>query len=361
MKNISLITSGLLLSSTLVFAADSIDQAFKEGKVEGSLNIYTVNTDNKGGNANSAFTSGDIELAYETATYMGFSAKAGFVGAHVFDEKYDGDAADIASNAIMSEANIKYANEAFSLTLGRQAIDLEWLGDFNEAAVAQINAVPNTEITLGYSDKQAVAGVDEVSEKFEKVNGKDGIYVIDVKYTGLENVELNPYFYSAPDLANFYGLKASYSTDMINALAHYAASNEDVSATEDGSIAHIELGATIGEVTAAVGYIKTDKDGGTGSIAEFGDNISPFEDGNYVYDVDAKTIYGAIGYEISGISLSALYGETKYSSTKENELNLSAEYSFTDSLSAAALYADINNDDSTADYNKVLASVSYSF
>ncbi|XPV53182.1 MAG: hypothetical protein ACNI3H_13265 [Halarcobacter ebronensis] len=38
----------------------------------------------------------------------------------------------------MTEAYLKYANESFSLTAGRQAIDLEWLGDYNEAVVAQL-------------------------------------------------------------------------------------------------------------------------------------------------------------------------------------------------------------------------------
>lgn len=361
MKKISLITSSLLLSSTLVFATDSIDQAFKEGKVEGSLNIYTVNNDNKGGNENTAFTSGDIELAYETASYMGISAKAAFVGAHIFTEKNDGNADDIASNAIVSEANIKYANEDFSLTLGRQAIDLEWLGDFNEAAIAQVTLVPNTTITLGYVDKQAVAGVDEISEKFEKINGKDGAYVVDVKFNIEEGIELNPYFYSAPNLADFYGLKASYSSDMINAIAQYALSNEDMINTKDASIGHIEVAATIGDVTASIGYIKTDKDGGTGSITKFGENISPFEDGNYVYDFDAKTTYAAIGYSISNIDLALLYGQTKYAQDKEKELNLTADYSISDTLSASVLYADIEANDSSNDYNKVLASLSYSF
>ena len=39
-KKVSLVVSGLILSSTMTFAADTIDSAFKEGKVTGSLGIY---------------------------------------------------------------------------------------------------------------------------------------------------------------------------------------------------------------------------------------------------------------------------------------------------------------------------------
>ena len=53
---------------------------------------------------------------------------------------------------------------------------------------------------------------------------------------------------------------------MFGAVAHYAASNEDVTGTEDGSIGHVELNTKISDFTAAAGYIKTDKDGGAGVI-----------------------------------------------------------------------------------------------
>ena len=361
MKKINLITSTLLLSSTFAFGADSIDTAFKEGKVSGSLNLYTENYDHKT-TTDSGFNSGDIELSYETGNFMGLSGKVGFVGAHEFSEKENGDADILASKALMSEANLTYAIDGASLTVGRQAVSLEWMGDYHEAAIATITAVQDTTIVLAYSDKVAVAGFDEMSEKFEKFNGKKGAYVVDVKYTGLAGIELNPYYYTLPDTADSYGLKATYSADMFGAVAHYATADVDGN-SDDDSIVHIEGNASVAGLSFALGYIKTDKDAGADDIGAGDDNISPFEEGNYVYDVDAKTMYGSIGYEIVGINLGLLYGETKYGATddKEKELNLMVDYSFTDSLSASALYADINAENSANDYNKFLASVTYSF
>jgi hypothetical protein len=367
-KTISLITSGLILSSSMAFGADSIDSAFKEGKASGSINLYTVSQDNKAGNADSAFSSGDIEVSYETGIFNGFSGKVSFIGAHVFDEKNTGDADDIASKSLLSEANLKYSMEGASVTVGRQAVDLEWMGDYHEAVVAAITAVPDTTIVLGYTDKMAVAGVDEVSENFSKVNGTDGAYVLDIKYAGIEGVELNPYFYTAPDAFDFYGLKATYSSDMFGGTAHYASSDVDkawgtTNSKEDGSIGHVELNTTLAGISAALGYIKTDKNGGVGAMDSLGDNISPFEDGNQVYEADAKTTYGSLGYSVVGIDLGALYGQTTYGTAddKEKELNLTVGHSFTDSLSASLLYADIKAESSSDDYNKVLATVSYTF
>ena len=357
-NKVSLVACGLLLSSSFAFGANTIDSAFKEGKVSGSLSAYGVTQDNKTGD-DSGFTSGAISLAFETAAINGFSAKAGFIGVHEFGEENNGDADDIASKALMTEAYAQYSNDVVTAMIGRQAIDLEWMGDFHEAAVVAVTAVPDTTIVLGYTQKIAVAGVDEISEKFEKVNGNKGAYVLDVKYAGLEGIEFNPYAYSAPDLADWYGLKATFTADMFGVVAHYAASSEDTQ--DDGSIGHLELNGNIENLSAAVGYIKTDKDVGAGNIAEYGDNISPFEDGNYVYDADASTIYGSLGYTLAGVELGALYGQTEYADDKEKELNLTVGYSFTESLAASVLYADIDANSSSDDYNKVLANVEYTF
>ena len=357
-NKVSLVACGLLLSSSFAFGANTIDSAFKEGKVSGSLSAYGVTQDNKTGD-DSGFTSGAISLAFETAAINGFSAKAGFIGVHEFGEENNGDADIIASKALMTEAYAQYSNDVVTAMIGRQAIDLEWMGDFHEAAVVAVTAIPDTTIVLGYTQKVAVAGVDETSESFEKVNGNNGAYVLDVKYAGLEGIEFNPYAYSAPDLADWYGLKATFTADMFGAVAHYAVSSEDTQ--DDGSIGHVELSTTVSDFTAALGYIKTDKDVGAGYMSAVGDNISPFEDGNYVYAADASTIYGSLGYTLAGVELGALYGQTEYADDKEKELNLTVGYSFTESLAASVLYADIDANSSSDDYNKVLANVEYTF
>ena len=349
-NNVSLIACGLILSSSFAFGADTIDAAFKEGKVSGSLIGYSVITEN-----DDTLSTGSVGVNYETASFKGLSGKVGFFGGHEFE----GSATSVfTDNAIMNEASLTYALDTIgSLTAGRQAIDLEWMGDYHEAVVAAITAIPDTTIVLGYSDKKAVAAEDEITP-FAKFNGTKGAYVTDIKYTGLKSIEFNPYYYSVPDLASWYGLKTTFTADMFGALAHYAASNEDTQ--EDGSMAALELNTSISDVSLAVGYIMTDKDGGIGSMDSVGDNYEPMDDGSAIYEADAKMVYGSVGYEISGVTLGALYSQTKINSDKENELNLTVGYSFTDSLSASLLYADIDTEINTdKSYGTVL--VAYSF
>ena len=288
---------------------------------------------------------------------MGVSAKAGFAAGHAMAD------GNLENDALMTEAYIKYANDMFSITGGRQAIDLEWMGDYHEAVVAAITAIPDTTIVLGYSNQKAVADEDEIGD-FEQI-GTDGAYVADVKYTGLEGIEFNPYAYSVPDIADWYGLKTTFTADMFGVVAHYAASSEDTQ--DDGSMAAIELNTEIAGISAAVGYIKTDKDGGIGSMAAVGDNYEPLDSGNAIYLEDAKMLYGSLGYSIVGIDLGALYGETTYKSAdyKEKELNLTAGYSITESLGTSLLYANINGDEAdangTVDQDYVSLTVAYTF
>ena len=363
-QTISLVTCGLILSSTMSFGADSIDAAFKEGKASGSLALYGEKYDYKGGDKDTGFGNGNATVAFETGSFYGLSAKAEFKGNLKLGEVEHNDHDNAyLNNSLMTEAYIKYATEGFSLTAGRQAIDLEWLGDYNEAVVAAITAIPDTTIVLGFANRQAESGID-LSEDFEDINDNKGAYVLDVKYAGFDGVELNPYFYTAPDALDWYGLKATFTTDYFGAIAHYAASSVDNSVgVEDGSIGHVELNTEVAGLSAAVGYIKTDKDGGVGLMDVAGDNINPFDDGNYVYDLDARTVYGSLGYTIADVELGALYGQTTYGSNddKESELNLTAAYPITETLTASILYGDVNAEVSGDDYNKVLASVEYTF
>ncbi|MFY4786364.1 Opr family porin [Aliarcobacter butzleri] len=381
MKRLSLITCGLVLSSSFVFANEvkTFDDAFKSGKASGSLGLYGKHIDYSGTQPNydgtkqvgkAGYLNGYGVLGYETASLYGFSAKTEFRGnldlGEINNDDRKSGIAPFENNALMTEGYLKYANDAFFVSAGRQAIDLEWLSDYHEAVVAGITAVPDTTIVLGWTKRKAESTA-ELSEDFWKINENKGAYVADIKYTGFTGIELNPYYYSAPDVADWYGLKTTFSTEYVGGIAHYVQGNTDKKVgTDDESIAHLELNTEIDGFTAAVGYIKTDKDAGATIMTVAGDNISPFEDGNHNYDIDAKTVYGSLGYTISDVTFGALYGQTKYGTDriKENELNLSASYAFSESLATSLLYVNVDTETSAndePDYDKWIATIEYTF
>jgi hypothetical protein len=361
-KILSLATMSCLATSGVM--AESLSEAFKNGKVSGDIVLHAERQNNNGTTLDAGFTNGSLGLSYETGEYKGFKASVGFRANSDFSEVENGDFGEDETKALLHTANISYNSEFIDVIVGRQEIDLEWMGDFHEAYVAVLKPTRNLALVLGYSDKIAVADPDAKLEKFTKI-GEDGVYVFDAKYSGIEGLGLNAYYYSANDIADWYGTKVDYDTDMFGATAHYARSNVDaLIASQDGSIFHIEARGAFADFNLKTGYITTDKDIGVdGIMNNIGDNISPFEDGNQVYVADSNTYYFGASYTIAGVELGAIYGQSKYGATndKEKEFNFSADYGVTDELSLGFLFVDLSAQNSTDDYNRIGFTASYAF
>lgn len=360
MKKISLIAASLVFATGLA-AQNSFDKAVAGGTVSGDVTLYGERVSPDQGD-DAGFTMGSIGLGYETADYNGFKASVGARANHDFSEKNDGDydgGEDVKS--IFHTANISYANDMFGLTIGRQEIDLEWMGDFHEAVVAGITAIPDTTVVLGYSNRMGVADADAVLEDFAKI-GEDGAYVIDAKYEGIEGLVVNPYYYNADDVASWYGLKGDYDTDMFGVTAHIASSSEDAAGADDGQVIHFEARGSVSGIDLAAGYITTDEDAGVGSMAAVGDNIDPTEEiGDAIYAADADTFYLSVGTEVSGIGLGAMYAKTDYANSEAQEINLAVDYGVTENLSVGALYINVEDDNAIGDFDKISLTVEYSF
>ena len=403
MKKLSLVVSTIMLSSTLFAASSfeedttgalkkestkksedvtSIDEAFKEGKVSGTIALYgqKVKNDNRNVARNLAYGNGHLGIAYETASFYGLNAKIEAKGNLKLGEQHKHDWKDNApfeNSALITQAYLQYElDNVISLKGGRFEGEYEWLTDYQQGGVIEILPIPDTVIALGYSNKKAESGID-LSEDFHKPDlTNKGVYFLDIQNKSLDIVTFNPYFYEMPDFGNFYGLKVSLDTDFFGINAQYAKSHANSTTyidengndykLEDGYIANLELVGKISDFEATLGYAKTSDKGGANMITAFGDSISPFEDGNYFYDLDAKTSYVNLTYSIFGVDLGALYGITKYSDGtdkfKEKELNLSVAYGFTDNLSAGLMWVNVDtNNSNDTKYNKYLASVEYSF
>jgi len=374
MKKIYISTiAAAILSTGAMAESNSIKEAFANGKASGDISVFSENVSKNGANKDSGFIMGSAGLNYETDSFNGFKVNLGFRTNHKINEKEDGDyigSNDTISNdddveAAMSTANISYTNGDATFIAGRQEIDLEWMGDFHEAVVGVFNYVPNTTIVVGHTSRFMAVDPDAALGKMQDIGtNNDGANVIDVKYEGIQDTVINPYFMDAKDTFSAYGLKVTSTISNIDLTAHYAATSEDVATTKDGSIAHVEIGTTVSDISFAAGYITTDKDNGIASLSSLGDNIDPTEDiGDSVYAADADTFYANVAADISAISLSAQYTSVTHGSNneKDSEILLTAGTSITDELSLDLLFSSASYENSTSDTDKVTVMATYSF
>ena len=351
-----------LLSTGALAQSNTIKEAFSNGKASGDVSVFTENVSASGTNKDSGFSVGSIGLNYETDSINGFKANLGFRTNHMFSEKEEADYDNSKPKSVLSTANISYSTDKAEIIVGRQEIDLEWMGDFHEAVVGVFNYVPDTTIIVGHSDKFMAADADTSLEEMGDI-GTDGANVIDVKYEGIANTIINPYFMDVKNLFSAYGLKANTTLSNIDLTAQYAVTSEDTQ-SNDGSIAHVEIGTTLSDISVTAGYITTDKDAGIASLNTIGENINPSEDlEDSVYGIDADTFYLGLSADVSVISLGAQYTSVTHGSNndKDSEILLTAGTTIADDLAIDLLFASVSFEDSTTDTDKVTVMATYSF
>jgi hypothetical protein len=343
--------------------ADTLADAFKNGTVSGDLNLYYNGIDNRSA-ADSAYGTGFLGLKYETAPLNGLQLGLALRHGSEVYEKNSGDS-DEGVGTLVTEAYISYQGDGFGAMLGRQEIDLEWVADFHEALTLTSDTLPNTELTAGYSRSLAVADEDDLQDSFTDI-GDDGAWFLDAKIAPAEGLLFNPYYIHEDEVFDGLGLKADFEHGSgLGLTAHYATSDVDVAGEADGSILHLELRGALGELALAAGYIQTDKQGGVGHLDDLGENINPFEEGNQVYEADAQTWYLGAEYSLGRATLGLLVGNSDYAGgAEEREVNLTLGYDLAEiaeNLSVNLVYADIDADASSDDYEKLTLMLSYEF
>lgn len=366
MKKLSIAACFALATTTSVFAeSGSIKEAISYGVASGDMTVYNKNVNNNSG-ADEGFTNGSLGIAFQTDSFHNVNAKVAFRANHEFAEKREGNYEDeFATDSLMTEFFLQYRDIGVRATLGRQLMDLEWIGDYNEAITIETKKlIDDIKVTLAYVDRQAESEEDESTE-FSDVTQK-GAYIADFNYEIEEDEsEISAYYYNIPDVVDFYGIKAKGEFSMFEFTAHYAASSADKQSGEENSnILNLELEHETSNFEFAVGYIKTDKEASVEQMTTYGDNIDPTEElEDSIYAADSQTVYGKIEYEGSNYEVEAVYAQAKHGAAdnKDKEFTVELEYAFTDALSAEVVYTTTSMQDSADDKDVTEVSLTYSF
>ncbi|QOG12252.1 Opr family porin [Arcobacter sp. FWKO B] len=371
MKKLAKLATISLFAATSIYAASDLEEAFKNGTTTGALSVYTKAQNNSGTTKNSGFTVGSAYLNYQTAELNGFSATLGGRANHLFNEKENEDYWDNEKRvrAVVTEANIAYANDLGSLRVGRQEIDLEWIEDYHDAVVG-ILGYENLTVVAGVTNRFMAADPDGPLAEMGDIKNRDdkkiSAQVLDATYTVNDELSVGAYFMNANKSFNATGGFVSAGVAGLETTLKYAQTSEKDYGVQNGKISAIDLSYGIEDmVTLGGGYIKAGKKNGAGSLNTLGDKINPFEEGDKTYNTDAKTWYLSANTEVAGFGLGALYGHTKYDNSgvkeKEKELNLFVDKEIYKNLTASVIYADVKTHNRDDKYNYASLQLTYSF
>lgn len=366
MKLITKYTLLSLITASSIYAND----ALSNGQLSGEVSLYNILQDNKT-SLDEGYSVGSLYLNYATQELNGFKATVGGITNHPFYEKQKNDYWKNKKHirATLTEANISYSNDLFTVIAGRQPLNLEWIEDYHNAVLGIIT-YNDIIVTTGVTNKILDADEDSYLPKIADIKDKNGdktkTAFIDLEYSLNDNLVLGSYYMDTKGLFSGIGGFVSTSIQGISTTLKYAQTDEKDGSVQDGKIFACDFGYTIQDNTNIYfGYILSGNKNGTGNLDYLGESINPFEDGNQVYGTDAKTWYLNASTEVAGFGLGALYGETKYlngtTKEKEKELNLFVDKEVYKNLTASVIYADVKTHDKDDKYNYASLQLTYSF
>ncbi len=380
---LSLVVLMVLSGVVSALNADELSESLKNGKISGDVTVTyeSRNVDRQVGAyyADTAYSVGSIGLNYETAKFYNFSANVGMRAYQALwqdDSQFitshgKGDASERfyedGSNKHMELANayLAYTTKNILVKAGRQELSTEWLTKYHDAVTAMITPFDKAQIEMIYSSKRYRVDPREFFSATD-INGNDGIYKLGLSYNITDAIKAKAYTLIAPDNYDIYGGKVNLDSKIndigFGGLVHYMETRENIAA--DGKMVELVGYASYAGYKATIGYVKTGEENGWGSAANYGDTVVPFEEGDHMYVKDARTTYLMLSKTIADISLTGLYGVTKYGQFSKDEFDIWASYKFSKNLSGSLGLAITNEDKNVAsvpDLTQLNATLAYKF
>ena len=397
-KTISTILAVAL--STTAWAAESFDEAFKNGKAGGNVRLAHIHQSNDATGAETTYATavGGI-LKYETLNYQGLQlAAAAYISQNIHALSGDHDEGERnpdffdderKSFIYIGEAYANYKQEDVTVRIGRQQLDtplantddIRMHANTFEAAVAVYEGLEDTVITAGFIGRWAgFDSGDDISE-FKKAAGTGGrgTAALGVSNTSVENLAVQGWYYESDDLLRALYADAVYAAELSEGLeleAGVQAANfgEKASSGVAGSVVGLSLSLDLNPVTLSAAYNRAFNDDGEAVVNGFGG-------GPYFTSMAEMTIDGLndaqalmIGAEMNFSDLGAkgltaayaygsLEGNTPESEYEEHDFVVT--YAYEELLDVELLYADVKDKTNPAatseGYSLLLTRVNYHF
>ena len=258
---------------------------------------------------------------------------------------YEGD------RALLSQLFLGYDDGVNTLKIGRFEMINDWSSKIQDGVRVTSEAAPNLLLDASYSKRRGRAYLKEMWG-FTKLNEGRGIFNAGATYKqGGASVKI--YALYASELFSALGGKISYESGGFQSgagemklgwMLHYARSDERKQ-SGDGSLAEAKIYGVLEGTKLTLAYVKSGKSVGWGSMNLAGDQIVFFEEGDVIYERDARTYYAAFDTKIKKLNLGMLLGTTKYrlkraddKTYRQNELTARLGYEIAKNLGAFATF-----------------------
>lgn len=394
-KTLLSVGTAVLLCGGNLYAADSFEEAFKNGELSGQARLAFIHNDPETGTSNYATAVGG-RFKYETAMYenMQFGAaayvsqKIALLSGDKGDNKLAGDFFDNDQNSFVyfGEAYLNYQRDAINFKIGRLAIDTPFADTDDirmnqntfEAAVISYSGIENTTLVGGYITRWAgIDSGDDISKFKKLVDNGDGALALGVVNSSIENLELQGWIYDVDQLTRILYADGAFTTNADTVELELAAQagifSEDAASGVDGEVIGLAAGATFGPGSVSFAYNRASNDAGKAVVNGFGG-------GPYFTSMEEMTIEGltdarayVLGLEMDfshagmpELGLSYAYGDFENGAGDEeySEHDLIVTYAINDKADIEASYAYIDDDSSDPvddGFSRFLVRANYNF
>ncbi|MCK5835211.1 MAG: hypothetical protein KAG98_05735 [Lentisphaeria bacterium] len=377
-------------------------EAFKNGKVKGTIGSYGEYTDfNHGGDKTDfGWLTGYLELKYETARWNNLKLGAKFVAheqladnSELSGKQYD---KDIEDKVGLAELYLDYAfSEKFTIRLGRfNHKKLTHIDDVqSQGGYLQFKEIQNLDIVIGAISKFAEMDYDDMetfsrdSESQDLSSDKYGdsddlLWFAEVTYK-LGLVELNPFLYYQGGYATVYGMDTVFEGNVAEStklgLNIYAfgvdadtSSGSKFAGKNDGYGFNLEPFVKVSDWKLSVGWagLGGSREGSVNKPAWFRDYLMGFDQDKYYKEQGINALFAKIAWKKGNWKAQIYYGHftyDDYTTTGKDqysacELETQVTYKITKNLDLNLRGFNIAYDqESKDDYQKVETRLRYKF
>ena len=332
----------LLLSTTSVMGAESLNEIFTNAQTEGQLRLGVVRIEDEvGGTASTASLGGS--LGVKTDSLKGISLGAKFYTTNaLFGKDKEGMFLDSNNDSysIVGEAYIQADFGKTSIKAGRQVVDTPYANNDDIGMIPNtfegytlINQdIPDTTVTLASLDKWAGIDTDTPEEFNEMQSSGDAVLIAGVIYEGVENSTLQAWHYRLDDV-NFNYIEAGYETEQFNLAMQYTDQDNDNSAFG------VSAGMNFGELVLSTAYNKVDGMVTNGFCG--GPFLTSAEDHTVAEVVDQEAILVGAEYAIADVSLALTHVAFDKG---EDETDYVVSYAVNENHTLDLIYSDMYDD-----------------